>query len=459
MTKEAFYAEMVEMAVSQGASRAGTATTSLFSQLVGGSMPLHTAEEMQRMGLLKEGEWHKDHGKVVIGQEATQRFSEALKDPIAYITGPLNDLMTAQGMSLGDKIMEVLKLFGRQTAQRLVAEGLSSEPSFARSRVMFNEIPSIDSQYNTLMGTDLEMNEKALGNAWKGFTEALGQAGIPLAIKVLTKMTDALTSMSQWANANPEISAKLLALAGGVGALVAVLGSAAIVAAAISALGVLAAPAGLLALAVGITALGKAFSGVPDWIVRMVQGAAIGGAAGSAIPVVGTIAGAGIGAAAGLGSSLIYSSPIGQNAAKREADYNKLKGTMPWFDPANRPKNSQDVNAYLNGLASPPAGSGSVTPPTPEQIRATLALMPAPPLPPGTSPDAALDATMNSIKPAPAPPAAGTTINLKSTLEVDGKAMAQVVNSANVRAGSGASSGGTPSNGRVTPDMPGGGPQ
>ena len=91
MTPEAFYAAAVEMGVSQGASRTGTALTSLFSQMIGGTMPVHVAQEMQRMGLMDQGEWKSDHGHVVMSPTASQRFQGIETDPIAYITGPLNE--------------------------------------------------------------------------------------------------------------------------------------------------------------------------------------------------------------------------------------------------------------------------------------------------------------------------------------------------------------------------------
>jgi hypothetical protein len=225
MTKEAFYAAMVEAAVSQGAARAGTSTTSLFSQLVGGTMPLHTAEEEQRMGLLKAGEWRSDHGHVVLSPAAQQRFEAAMTDPMAFITGPLNDLMNKQGMTAQQKIAEVFKLFGRQTTQRLAAEGLSSEPQFARARKMFADIPDIDEMFKSLQQMDLDTNITSFTQAWKGLMEVLGEQGVPVAISILHGLTEAMHAMTAWVAANPDAARHLMEFAAGVAAVTALGGS------------------------------------------------------------------------------------------------------------------------------------------------------------------------------------------------------------------------------------------
>ena len=116
MTQEAFYAGLGEMAVSQGAARTGTATTSLFSQFVGGIMPKRVAEEMEKMDLLKPGEYHTVRGGgVVMKESASLRLGQGMTDPIGFITGTLNDIMTKKGMDDQQKILEIYRLFGRQT--------------------------------------------------------------------------------------------------------------------------------------------------------------------------------------------------------------------------------------------------------------------------------------------------------------------------------------------------------
>ena len=266
MTPEAFYAAMAEMAVSQGAARAGTAVTSLYQQLVGGTMTQRTAEEMERMGLFHPGDFSvRKGGHVVVSRSAEERLQrEVGPDPIGYITGPLNDLMTAKGMSQQDKLLEVFRLFGRQTTQRLVAEALSAEPQFARARSMFGTIPNVDSQYQMLQSQDLDTNIKSFEAAWKGLMQALGEQGIPVAIGILHQLTDALHAMTAWTVAHPDAAAALFKVAAGLSALTALSGSLVLFAFFLgplaTALRVLVGIGGLVGLTMRIGALGFAIS-------------------------------------------------------------------------------------------------------------------------------------------------------------------------------------------------------
>jgi hypothetical protein len=315
MTPEAYYATMVEMAVSQGASRTGVGLTSLFSQFVGGKMTVQTATEMQRMGLLSRKEWHSDHGHVVTSLAASMRFVQALKDPDKFITGELNSRMNNQHFTDAQKLAEVFRLYGKQTTQRIIQEAISGAPQFARSRSMFHVIPDIDAQFKAIMAMSYDANVTSMSTAWKNFTAALGSAGTPMAITMLQGMTSVLQRMTAFANAHPELTRWIMGIAAGLAALSVVGGTIAVATIAFGALGgalgslaavapamaILAGPLGLLGLALGIQALGKAFPSIPGWLIRVATGAAVGGAVGSVIPGAGTLAGA---VAGGAGAAL-----------------------------------------------------------------------------------------------------------------------------------------------------------
>lgn len=299
MTQEAFYANMVEMAVSQGASRAGTAVTSLFSQMIGGTMPVHVAKEMERIGMMSAKEWSSDHGHVIMAPSVSERLKGVQQDPIAFITGPLNDLMSAKGMGDQEKLMEVFRLFGRQTVQRLVAEALSNEPQFERARNIFHDIPSTAKQFQSLQDKDLDTNILSFEKAWKGLMQALGEQGIPLAISVLHGLTNALHAMTAWAVAHPDAARHLEQFAAALALTAAVGGSLIVVTFLLSPFaaglrllvgalaGAGAAAAGAASLAAGVrTLIGLLAGGVPT------IGAAATGA--SAVGIGAVAAGAGI---------------------------------------------------------------------------------------------------------------------------------------------------------------------
>ena len=295
MTQEAFYGAMVEMAVSQGASRAGTSVTSLFSQMIGGTMPVHVAQEMQRVGLMSAREWKSDHGHVVLAPSVSQRLQGVQTDPIGYITGPLNDLLTQRGMDSQQKLMEVFKLFGRQTTQRLVAEAFSAEPQFERARHMFHDIPDPSKQYDMLQKEDLDTNLKSFEAAWHGLLQALGEQGVPVAITILHNLTDALHAMTAWAVQHPDAVRYLLEFAAAVAGLAAVGGTLAV---ATVAFGPFAAGIKLLVSAMsGAGAAGTA-AGLLAGKLRSLLGAIAGGQAATGAAGAGEVAVAGAGATA-----------------------------------------------------------------------------------------------------------------------------------------------------------------
>lgn len=268
MSQEAFYAAMVEMAVSQGAQRAGTSASSMFSQMVGGVMPQRVAKEMQSKGLLGADEWRAAKGgSVILEDSATHRFQEAMKDPIAYITGPLNDLLTKQGLNQEQKILEVYRLFGRETTRRFVAEALSAGPQFERARAMAGNIPGIEDQWKTLQKENLSTNITALTKAWQGFIEALGDAGVPSAIMILGKLTDGLHWMTAAIEAHPEAAAHLLQLSTALSALLVVGGTLTVATIALN--GLLIPLRGLVSLGGGMLSAGAGLASIAAGLARL----------------------------------------------------------------------------------------------------------------------------------------------------------------------------------------------
>jgi hypothetical protein len=311
MNIEAAYALASEAMTTMGSHRAGTATTSLYQQLVGGQLTRRTAEEMEAMGLLRPGEFRTERGgRIVVDRGATQRLQEQVgADPFQWILSTLVPQLEAQGRSGQDMLGTVFRLFGRQTTQRLVAEVATSGPQYARARSLFRNVEAPDDTFNRLMNTDLTTNITALQSAWKGLMEVITDAGTPAAISILTLMRNAVHDLTKWAAENPGAVQALTTIGAALGAFAIVAGGAAIISA-IGVLGVLAGPAGLLGLAAGIAAIGAALPTIPAWVIRAGIGAAVGGAAGSVVPGLGTGAGA---VAGGLAGALL----TGPNATPR----------------------------------------------------------------------------------------------------------------------------------------------
>lgn len=124
-----------------------------------------------------------------------------------------------------DMLKEVFRLFGRQTTQRLLGEIIQNKPQFARAAHMFPQIMSIDDTMRELNAHDLATNQRELTAAWTGLMEAMGSAGVPVAIMALHGVTAGIQMLTDAAVAHPDAAAGLLAVAEALSALLAVGGA------------------------------------------------------------------------------------------------------------------------------------------------------------------------------------------------------------------------------------------
>lgn len=235
MTPEAFYAGMIEMAISQGAARTGTEVTSLYQQMIGGTLTKKTAEAMTDAGLLGKGDWRTVRGgAVVVDPKAIKRFGEMEADPVQWLSGAGHDAVRRYAtMHDTTEIGAIFRIFGRQTTQRLAAEAIAAGPQFERAREIFRVIPDILAQYEELKANNLATNIQGLSAAWKGFMEALGEAGIPTVIGILHSLTDAIHVLTKAAAEHPKAAEYLLELSAALAAFVALGGGITILTAAL----------------------------------------------------------------------------------------------------------------------------------------------------------------------------------------------------------------------------------
>ena len=258
---EAYYASNVETSIMMGAAKAGTATMGLFQQFVGGTMTKKVAEHLTEAGFLGSQDWHSGKsGGVVVDPHVAKRFTDLIKDPQQYFSsGPGAEKIKAFSAKEGiSPMMAVFELFGRQTVQRLISDFQTNAPQFERARKIFGDIPDVDKQFQELKSKDLETNTLALGNAWHGFMQSLGDAGVPAAISVLHTATDAINFLTRATEAHPGAAKILIEVSAGVAALIAISGGMAVFGAACGPLAT-----GILALTrVGsIQTLGPALTG------------------------------------------------------------------------------------------------------------------------------------------------------------------------------------------------------
>ena len=245
-----FYKGIITAMMDMGGFRAGTALTAVGRQLLGGKMTKPTAEEMENLGLLIPGRWHKS-GTGVFVDKGGLTGEDELKDPTKGITAWMNDVLlpafASHGITKGaDVQQELYRVFGVETARRLAGLFIQNTGQIKRDAALYDN--ANPDSYKNIAGADFESN---MGNISQSFTSLMQAFGSPLvepAIKVMQSLAAAINAIAATALANPEqaklIGQGLIGLAAGLTAL----GAVALVAAFASFV-----PGGIVA--VGITGL------------------------------------------------------------------------------------------------------------------------------------------------------------------------------------------------------------
>jgi len=278
-------ATMAILSQYMGAHRAGTAMMSLNQQFAGGTMWTRNATELERLGVLQSGEWHKGGGGgIVLSEAARKRLGTSLTDPLAFVTKTLLPAMEAHGITnIDDQIREVYSILGRQTSQRVVADIIRNRYQIASEIGRLDKGMGLDDQLKAANQHDVEQALNNLSASWKNLLYAVSQSQ-PV-IDFLNAFTDTLRSITESVRgANPDT---IKAIGEGIG----VLGTALIGGGAVALLAALG-PAGWLAT--GIIALGGAV------VMYSKTGEALSNLA-TGIKAVGVALGVGV-IAAGLGA-------------------------------------------------------------------------------------------------------------------------------------------------------------
>jgi hypothetical protein len=244
------YMSMAIAAQAMGGQRAGTALLSMWQQMAGGTMFTRTAEGLQDLGLLKQGEWHTDHGRVILGDDASRRLTGLIgKDPLDLVA-KIDENLKAQGVTdPEERARKVMRAFGRQTTQRLTTEELNNYQQMLAERERLQGGLGAEGSIGLINSQSVTANMVALSNAWTNLLTAVAGPNSQNVISVLQTLTGSINAVTAAVSQMDPNALKALGV--GLGALAAAftVGGIALVAAAIGTGGWLAA---------GITALGIA---------------------------------------------------------------------------------------------------------------------------------------------------------------------------------------------------------
>ena len=284
MDSDVIFGYITEALIAMGSSRAGTAEGSLHQQIIGGTMTEKVAEELKKHGLLKEYRVGRG-GHIIPNSASVTGKDEFERNPFGWVNDVVVPQLQKEGMNPRQILEEISHLFGRATTQRLVGEMINNKAQFERTNKVFQQSFGIGASKAELDSKDLTTNLNGLQGAWTGLMQAVGEAGVPTAIKLIQDLTHAIVSLEQAAAMHPDFTRYLIEFSAGFSALLATGGALTIASVALSpftsALKLLgaaattatggaatatAAGAGVLGLVAGLSALAGFAAGFIGWI-------------------------------------------------------------------------------------------------------------------------------------------------------------------------------------------------
>lgn len=226
MNGDEFWGKVPAIMNALGSSKAGTATMSLFSQMVGHVVAgQRVAIAMQEAGMLTPGKWQVERGgKVRMDPDATPDTAGFMDHPMTWLHDKLTALRARKGLD-GKPIDEVaimqriFQFSSRATTARLMSDLDANWPIILNEEQRYNRMPGPAQIAKEQNDKDLSVNINNLHEAWSNFMAALGGPGIPIAITVLHGMTGAINLMQASIIAHPTFAAGMFYLAGGIASL------------------------------------------------------------------------------------------------------------------------------------------------------------------------------------------------------------------------------------------------
>jgi hypothetical protein len=251
-----FYEGTLTAMMDMGGFRAGTALTALGRQLLGGQMTGPKAEELERLGILNQGQWHKS-GTGVYVDPGGMNGTDLIKNPEQGLQAWMNQILIPALKEHGytknaDVQEELYRLFGTETGRRMAGLYVQNEGQIARDAYLYDKNKGLGS-YEDDANKNLDLNIEGLHSAFNDFLQEFGAPMVPLAISALQGLSGVFEKMADFAEAHPEqmkvIGEAMAALA----AAFVVLGAGAVVAAAVMLAPGAAIMVGLGAIATAIT--------------------------------------------------------------------------------------------------------------------------------------------------------------------------------------------------------------
>ena len=234
----AWWSSMAEAAQQMGPS-AGRGFAMALKEFSGGPISMMYASSLVRYGLVKpDGLFHPSiNGHPDVFQSALKpnalKGSDVLYEQglFPWVQKVLVPTLEAHGVH-GKKALlaAVYQTISSQTGSRLVANMITNALSYIRTSKQMKQSMGV-SVYGTQMSQSMSGPMKAFHGAFESFLMTIGRPLVPVAVKVLNTLTNAIVGMTKWAKVHPETIRRIVYGVGILGTALVGFGTGAVIAA------------------------------------------------------------------------------------------------------------------------------------------------------------------------------------------------------------------------------------
>lgn len=249
-----------------GAGGPGNALMSMYSAVVGGTVPQKSLKVWEKLGLLDPSKivWTKTHSAKGVEPGGIVGSAMFQANPFQWTQEVLTPALIKAGYKTPGQQKEALQyLFPNRTAGFVATQMVEQPWKFHRDQGLIKGAMGINA-YDTLLKTDPMMAEQALSAQWKSLQAKLAFTILPQLISGFTMLSGGLTSISEWATKNPVKVKALMWAFVGLSAAMAIGGTVLLVSAAFRGLGLtllfgkIGGVAGIIRIAGGLRLFGSA---------------------------------------------------------------------------------------------------------------------------------------------------------------------------------------------------------
>ncbi|KAF1004105.1 MAG: hypothetical protein GAK36_00130 [Pseudomonas sp.] len=202
---ENFYYAMEPLIQEMGGQRVGTGLMSAYQNLVQGRTTQRAANELMRIGMLNPA--MVDYDKVgnikQVKAGAIKGGDVMVADPMKWMQTVMLPAFASKGITEKQAILnEIGAIFTNRTASQLYSTMYLQQEQIAKNFKLNSGAAGIDelekNAKKTLTGKEIELQKK-----WTDLLLKLGEVILPLAIKAVDGLNDAIKKMTVWIDANP----------------------------------------------------------------------------------------------------------------------------------------------------------------------------------------------------------------------------------------------------------------